>query len=174
MLRSPRRFLPSPVHVPWPDPPTRRGNPRLSPRFAPCLRPRDLTFVRSSSLLVFSWMGPGAELETPGVSRSCRPPRRDPSRLAPGRDRHFRERLNRVVGNPHVSPGAQGSGRQSLTIEEGVFMRIALSLRKLGLTSDVLHGLAFGSMAAAISLWGRSASVGDWREKHARKGSQSS
>jgi hypothetical protein len=44
-------------------------------------------------------------------------------------------------------------------------MRIALSLRKLGLTSDVLHGLGFGSMAAAISLWGRSASVGDWREK---------
>ena len=29
-------------------------------------------------------------------------------------------------------------------------MRIALSLRKLGLTSDVLHGLGFGSMAAAI------------------------
>jgi hypothetical protein len=68
---------------------------------------------------VFSWMGPGAELETPGVSRSCRPPRRDPSRLAPGRDRHFRERLNRVVGNPHVSPAEQGSGRQSLTIEGG-------------------------------------------------------
>jgi hypothetical protein len=45
-------------------------------------------------------------------------------------------------------------------------MRIALSLRKLGLTSDVLHGLGFGSMLAAISLWGRSAGVsGDWRAK---------
>jgi len=38
-------------------------------------------------------MGPGAELETPGVSRSCRRPGRDPSPLAPGTDRHFRERL---------------------------------------------------------------------------------
>ena len=44
-------------------------------------------------------------------------------------------------------------------------MRIALSLRKLGLTSDVLHGLGFGSMLAAISLWGRSGSVSDWRTK---------
>jgi hypothetical protein len=31
----------------------------------------------------FCVMGPGAELETPGVSRSCRP-RRDPSRLTLG------------------------------------------------------------------------------------------
>jgi hypothetical protein len=44
-------------------------------------------------------------------------------------------------------------------------MRIALTLRKLGLSSDVLHGLGFGSMLAAISLWGRSASVSDWRAK---------
>lgn len=44
-------------------------------------------------------------------------------------------------------------------------MRIALTLRKLGLSSDVLHGLGFGSMLAAISLWGRSAGVGDWRAK---------
>src|SRR5918994_4739898 len=44
-------------------------------------------------------------------------------------------------------------------------MRIALSLRKLGLSSDVLHSLGFGSMLAAISLWGRSASVGDWKAK---------
>jgi hypothetical protein len=44
-------------------------------------------------------------------------------------------------------------------------MRIALTLRKLGLSSDVLHGLGFGSMLAAISLWGRSAAVGDWRAK---------
>jgi hypothetical protein len=30
-------------------------------------------------------------------------------------------------------------------------MRIALILRKLGLTSDVVHGLGLGSMLAAIS-----------------------
>jgi hypothetical protein len=44
-------------------------------------------------------------------------------------------------------------------------MRIALTLRKLGINSDVLHGLGFGSMVAAISLWGRSVSVGDWKAK---------
>jgi hypothetical protein len=44
-------------------------------------------------------------------------------------------------------------------------MRIALILRKLGLTSDVLHGLGLGSVLAAISLWGRSASVNDFRAK---------
>jgi hypothetical protein len=59
----------------------------------------------------------------------------------------------------------RGQEGRVLPSKKGVFMRIALRLRKLGLTSDVLHGLGFGSMAAAISLWGRSASVGDWREK---------
>jgi hypothetical protein len=44
-------------------------------------------------------------------------------------------------------------------------MRIALALRKLGINSDVLHSLGFGSMLAAVSLWGRSASVGDWKAK---------
>jgi hypothetical protein len=44
-------------------------------------------------------------------------------------------------------------------------MKIALALRRLGLSSDVLHSLGFGSMAAAISLWGRSASVDDWKAK---------
>lgn len=44
-------------------------------------------------------------------------------------------------------------------------MKVALALRKLGLTSDVLHGLGLGSIFAAISLWGRSASVDDWRQK---------
>ena len=44
-------------------------------------------------------------------------------------------------------------------------MKVALALRKLGLSSDVLHSLGFGSMAAAISLWGRSASVDDWKAK---------
>ncbi len=40
-------------------------------------------------------------------------------------------------------------------------MRIALFLRKLGLNSDVLHSLGFGSIVAAVSLWGRSARVDD-------------
>jgi hypothetical protein len=44
-------------------------------------------------------------------------------------------------------------------------MRIALGLRKLGINSDVLHSLGFGSMLAAISLWGRSATVEDWKAK---------
>jgi hypothetical protein len=44
-------------------------------------------------------------------------------------------------------------------------MKIALALRRLGLSSDVLHSLGFGSVAAAISLWGRSASVDDWKAK---------
>ena len=44
-------------------------------------------------------------------------------------------------------------------------MKVALALRKLGLSSDVLHSLGFGSMAAAISLWGRSASVDDCKAK---------
>jgi hypothetical protein len=44
-------------------------------------------------------------------------------------------------------------------------MKIALALRRFGLSSDVLHSLGFGSMAAAISLWGRSASVDDWKAK---------
>jgi len=44
-------------------------------------------------------------------------------------------------------------------------MRIALGLRKLGINSDVLHGLGFGSMLAAISLWGRSAAVDDSKAK---------
>jgi hypothetical protein len=48
---------------------------------------------------------------------------------------------------------------------KGVTMKIALALRRLGLSSDVLHSLGFGSMAVAISLWGRSASVDDWKAK---------
>ncbi len=44
-------------------------------------------------------------------------------------------------------------------------MRIALALRKLGVGSDVLHSLGFGSMVAATSLWGRSAAVADWKAK---------
>ena len=59
----------------------------------------------------------------------------------------------------------RGQEGRVLPSKKGVFMRIALSLRRLGLTSDVLHGLGFGSMLAAISLWGRSAGVSDWRAK---------
>jgi hypothetical protein len=44
-------------------------------------------------------------------------------------------------------------------------MRIALALRKVGINSDMLHSLGFGSMLAAISLWGRSFSVDDWKAK---------
>ena len=44
-------------------------------------------------------------------------------------------------------------------------MKIALALRKLGMNSDVLHGLGLGSIVAAVSLWGRSATVDDWRAK---------
>ncbi len=44
-------------------------------------------------------------------------------------------------------------------------MRVALALRKIGVNSDVLHSLGFGSMVAAISLWGRSAGVDDWKAK---------
>jgi hypothetical protein len=44
-------------------------------------------------------------------------------------------------------------------------MRIALALRKLGINSDVLHGLGLGSILAAVSLWGRSATVDDWKAK---------
>ena len=44
-------------------------------------------------------------------------------------------------------------------------MRIALALHKVGINSDILHSLGFGSMLTAISLWGRSAGVHDWRAK---------
>jgi hypothetical protein len=32
-------------------------------------------------------------------------------------------------------------------------MKIALSLRKLGINSDLLHGLGLASIGAAVSLW---------------------
>jgi hypothetical protein len=44
-------------------------------------------------------------------------------------------------------------------------MRIALALRRLGINSDVLHSLGLASVLAAVSLWGRSASVDDWKAK---------
>jgi hypothetical protein len=44
-------------------------------------------------------------------------------------------------------------------------MRIALMLRKLHVRSDVLHGMGLGSIVAALSLWGKSARLDDWKEK---------
>jgi len=44
-------------------------------------------------------------------------------------------------------------------------MRIALALRRLGLNSDIMHGLGLGSIGAAVSLWFRSGSVDDWKKK---------
>jgi len=46
-------------------------------------------------------------------------------------------------------------------------MKIALALRKLGLSSTLLHSLGLGSIIASISLWGRSAAVDD-RDRKAR------
>jgi hypothetical protein len=40
-------------------------------------------------------------------------------------------------------------------------MKIALSLHRFGLSSDMLHGLGFASILGAISLWGRSAATDD-------------
>jgi hypothetical protein len=46
-------------------------------------------------------------------------------------------------------------------------MRIALALKRAGFGSDLMHSLGFTSIAAAVSLWVRSASV-DNRDKKAR------
>jgi hypothetical protein len=62
-------------------------------------------------------------------------------------------------------PQQRGEEQPSANVQKGVLMKIALALRKLGISSDVLHGLGFGSMLAAVSLWGRSASVDDWKAK---------
>lgn len=46
-------------------------------------------------------------------------------------------------------------------------MRIALSLHRLGLSSDLLHSLGFASIFGAVSLWLRSAAT-DNQEARAR------
>jgi hypothetical protein len=46
-------------------------------------------------------------------------------------------------------------------------LRIALSLHKLGLSSDLLHSLGFASIFGAVSLWARSAATDD-KETRAR------
>jgi hypothetical protein len=44
-------------------------------------------------------------------------------------------------------------------------MKVALFLRRLGFNSTLMHSFGLGSIGAAISLWGRSASVSD---RHAK------
>jgi hypothetical protein len=46
-------------------------------------------------------------------------------------------------------------------------MKIALGLHRIGLSSDLLHSLGFASIIAALSLWGRSAAMGN-EKKQAR------
>jgi hypothetical protein len=36
-------------------------------------------------------------------------------------------------------------------------MRVALALRKVGFSSDILHGLGLASIIGSVSLWGKSA-----------------
>jgi hypothetical protein len=44
-------------------------------------------------------------------------------------------------------------------------MKIALLLKRLGLTSTLMHSLGVASIAGSVSLWGRSAAASD---KHAK------
>jgi hypothetical protein len=46
-------------------------------------------------------------------------------------------------------------------------MKIALTLRKAGLSSDLLHSFGFASIVSAIGLWAKSAAESD-RHKRAR------
>lgn len=46
-------------------------------------------------------------------------------------------------------------------------MKIALLLNRIGLSSTLMHSLGLASIGAALSLWGRSASVDD-KDKKAR------
>ena len=52
-----------------------------------------------------------------------------------------------LVGDPQQNSTGRG------------LMKIALALHRIGLSSDLLHGLGFASILGAISLWGRSAAV---------------
>jgi hypothetical protein len=40
-------------------------------------------------------------------------------------------------------------------------MKIALLLKRIGLTSTLMHSLGAASIASSLSLWGRSAAVSD-------------
>jgi hypothetical protein len=44
-------------------------------------------------------------------------------------------------------------------------MKIALALHRLGLSASLMHSLGFGSIGAALALWGRSARVSDKHKK---------
>jgi len=44
-------------------------------------------------------------------------------------------------------------------------MKIALALHRLGLNASLMHSFGFGSIAAALALWGRSAAVADKQKK---------
>ena len=44
-------------------------------------------------------------------------------------------------------------------------MKIALALSKIGLRADLLHGLGFASIVAALSLWGKSAAASGSEER---------
>src|SRR5712691_1501354 len=44
-------------------------------------------------------------------------------------------------------------------------MKIALTLKRVGLNSDALHGMGFASIVGAVSLWIRSAAVDDIDKK---------
>jgi hypothetical protein len=46
-------------------------------------------------------------------------------------------------------------------------MKVALALRKVGLSSDISHGLGLASIIGSVSLWGRSAAHTD-KDKKAR------
>ena len=44
-------------------------------------------------------------------------------------------------------------------------MRIPLFLYKLGIRSDLLHGLGVASIFGSVSLWGRSAAKSDYQKR---------
>jgi hypothetical protein len=48
-------------------------------------------------------------------------------------------------------------------------MKIALLLKRLGLTSTLMHSLGAASIAGSVSLWGRSAAVSDKRSEGPRR-----
>jgi hypothetical protein len=53
-------------------------------------------------------------------------------------------------------------------------MKIALLLKRLGLTSTLLHSLGAASIAGSLSLWGRSAAVSTRTRRPGPSGSPSS
>ena len=68
---------------------------------------------------------------------------------------------------PGPAARACGGGRRPGTESkrQGESMKIALLLKRIGLTSTLLHSMGAASIAASVSLWGRSAAVSD---RHAK------